>query len=214
MMLSLSRDLEHYIETYSTPEDPVLEELSRRTWWETIYPQMMSGALQGKLLEFISHMIAPERILEIGTFTGYSAICLARGLREHGKLITIDDNDELRDLSFEFFQKAGLTDSIELIHGNALEIIPTLEGPFDLVFIDAEKTEYTDYYKAVIGKIKSGGWVLADNVLWDGKVTGMPKKMDSETRGIHHFNKTVTNDPSVEQIILPWRDGIMLIRKK
>ncbi len=213
-MLTLPRDLEHYIETHSTAEDPVLEELSRRTWWETIYPQMMSGPLQGKLLEFISRMIAPERILEIGTFTGYSAICLARGLRDHGKLITIENNDELLDISAEFFEKAGLTDRIELHHGNALEIIPSLEGPFDLVFIDAEKTEYVDYYKTVIGKVRSGGFVLVDNVLWDGKVTAHPGNMDAETRGIHRFNETVRKDSAVEQIILPLRDGIMMVRKK
>lgn len=213
-MLTLPRDLEHYIEVHTTAEDPVLEELSRRTWWETIYPQMMSGPLQGKLLEFISRMIAPEHILEIGTFTGYSAICLARGLRDHGKLITIDNNDELLDICTEFFEKADFSDRIELILGNALEIIPSLEGLFDLVFIDAEKTEYADYYKTVMGKVRSGGYVLADNVLWDGKVTGPPGNMDSETQGIHRFNEIVRNDPSVEQITLPLRDGIMIIRKK
>ncbi|HHJ09474.1 MAG TPA: O-methyltransferase [Bacteroidetes bacterium] len=213
-MLTLPHDLKHYIETHSTAEDPVLEELSRRTWWETIYPQMMSGTLQGKLLEFISRMITPERILEIGTFTGYSAICMARGLKNHGKLITIENNDELLSISKEFFDKAGLTDKIELIHGNALEIIPTLKDFFDLVFIDAEKTEYADYYKTVMKKVRSGGWILADNVLWDGKVIGSTERMDAETHGIRRFNELVKNDPGVEQIILPLRDGIMLIRKK
>ncbi len=213
-MISFTRDLEQYLETHTTAEDPVLEELSRRTRWETIYPQMMSGALQGRLLEFLSRMIAPEKILEIGTFTGYSAICLARGLQENGKLTTIESNDEMLGISKEFFEKAGLSDKIELIHGNALEIIPALEGPFDLVFIDADKSEYTEYYHKTLGKVRRGGWILADNVLWDGKVTEPPDKMDAETRSIHRFNEMVKNDPAVEQMILPLRDGIMLIRKK
>ncbi len=206
--------MEQYLETHTTAEDPVLEELSRRTRWETIYPQMMSGALQGRLLEFLSRMIAPEKILEIGTFTGYSAICLARGLQENGRLTTIESNDEMLGISKEFFEKAGLSDKIELIHGNALEIIPALEGPFDLVFIDADKSEYTEYYHKTLGKVRRGGWILADNVLWDGKVTEPPDKMDAETRSIHRFNEMVKNDPAVEQMILPLRDGIMLIRKK
>ena len=213
-MLSLDPNIALYIETFSSEEDPVLEELNRRTQWETVYPQMMSGPMQGKLLEFISRMIAPTHILEIGTFTGYASICLARGLRQNGKLITLESNDEYKKLCLEFFGKAGLSEKIELINGDALEVIPALEGPFDLVFIDADKKEYSQYYEKVIGKVKTGGYLLADNVLWDGKVTDPPEKMDADTVGIHAFNTMVKNDPRVEQIILPFRDGLMIIRKK
>ena len=208
------QQLQRYIETFSTPEDPVLEELSHRTHLQTVYPQMMSGALQGRLLQFISHMIRPTRILEIGTFTGYSAICLARGLREGGCLITLEANDEYEKIIREFFGKAGITDRTELIIGNALEILPELEGPFDLVFIDADKKEYNGYYDLVVEKVKKGGFILTDNVLWDGKVLSPENKMDEETAAIHHFNRKITADPRVENLLLPVRDGIMLIRKK
>ncbi len=213
-MLSLAQNLKNYVATFSTAEDPVLEELHRRTRWETVNPQMISGALQGKFLEFISRMISPQRILEVGTFTGYSAICLARGLKENGKLITIEANDELRVLILEFFKKAQVSDKTELIIGNALQIIPMLKESFDLVFIDAEKTEYLPYFEQIIEKVKPGGFLLADNVLWDGKVVDPPKEMDADTAGIHAFNTTVKNDPRVEQVILPFRDGLMLMRKK
>ncbi len=208
------QQLQRYIETFSTPEDPVLEELSRRTHLQTVYPQMMSGALQGRLLQFISHMIRPARILEIGTFTGYSAICLARGLREGGRLITLEANDEYETIIREFFGKAGITDRTELIIGNALKILPELEGPFDLVFIDADKKEYNGYYDLVVEKVKKGGFILTDNVLWDGKVLSPENKMDEETAAIHHFNRKITADPRVENLLLPVRDGVMLIRKK
>ncbi len=209
-----SPGLQRYLDTFSTPEDPVLEELSRRTHLQTVYPQMMSGALQGRLLQFISHMIRPARILEIGTFTGYSAICLAQGLREGGKLITLEANDEYEKIIREFFEKAGITGRAELIIGDALQILPELKGPFDLVFIDADKKEYGDYYDLVIDKVKNDGFLLVDNVLWDGKVLSPEKRMDEETAAIHRFNQKITADPRVENLLLPVRDGLMLIRKK
>ena len=209
-----SPGLQRYLDTFSTPEDPVLEELSRRTHLQTVYPQMMSGALQGRLLQFISHMIRPARILEIGTFTGYSAICLAQGLREGGKLITLEANDEYEKIIREFFEKAGITGRAELIIGDALQILPELAGPFDLVFIDADKKEYGDYYDQVIGKVEDGGFLLVDNVLWDGKVLSPEDQMDEETAAIHRFNQKITADPRVENLLLPVRDGLMLIRKK
>jgi len=213
-MLSSDTNLSYYIESFSSAEDPVLEELNRRTHWETVNPQMMSGTLQGKFLEFISRMISPAYILEIGTFTGYSAICLARGLKDAGKLITIESNDELKDLILEYFSKAHVSENIDLIIGDALEIIPGLQEIFDLVFIDGEKTEYPRYYELVIDKVKAGGYILADNVLWDGKVVSKPEKMDTETKGIHTFNSMVQQDARVDNLILPVRDGIMIIRKK
>ena len=209
-----SPDLQHYLDTFSTPEDPVLEELSRRTHLQTVYPQMMSGALQGRLLQFISRMIRPARILEIGTFTGYSAICLAKGLREGGKLITLEANDEYEKIIREFFEKSGITGRVELIIGDALQILPELAGPFDLVFIDADKREYGDYYDLVIDKVESGGFILVDNVLWNGKVLLPEERMDEETAAIHRFNQEITADPRVENLLLPVRDGLMLIRKK
>ena len=209
-----SSGLQRYLDTFSTPEDPVLEELSRRTHLQTVYPQMMSGPLQGRLLQFISHMIRPARILEIGTFTGYSAICLARGLQEGGRLITLEANDEYEKIIREFFEKAGITGKTELIIGNALQILPELKGPFDLVFIDADKKEYSDYFDQVIGKVEAGGFILVDNVLWDGKVLSPEERMDEETAAIHRFNQKITADTRVENLLLPVRDGLMLIRKK
>ncbi len=203
-----------YLDTHSTPGDPVLEELSRRTYLGTVYPQMMSDARQGLLLTFISRMLRPAQILEIGTFTGYSAICLARGLREGGRLITLESNDEYEKIIREFFGKAGITDRTELTIGDALTLLPRLDGPFELAFLDADKRQYAAYYDLIIDKVPPGGIILADNVLWDGKVLGDPEKMDEETAALHRFNRKVTEDPRVENFILPLRDGIMMMRKK
>jgi caffeoyl-CoA O-methyltransferase len=166
----------------------------------------------GSFLSLFSKMLSPGRILEIGTYTGYSAICLARGLREGGTLTTIEVNDELRDTSLKFFRKAGLEEQIELINGDALELIPSLNDCFDLVFIDAHKDDYPAYYELVIEKVASGGYILADNVLWGGKVLESPVT-DATTRIIDRFNELVTSDPRVENLLLPIRDGVMLIKK-
>ena len=174
---------------------------------------MLSGHILGNFLTMFSRMLAPQRILEIGTYTGYSAICLARGLRPSGTLTTIEVNDELRLTAQKFFRKAELHKQIELINGDALEIIPALKGPFDLVFIDAHKDDYPDYYKVIIDKVASGGYILADNVLWGGKVLDSQLE-DPTTRIIDQFNKMVSTDQKVETLLLPIRDGIMLIRKK
>jgi predicted O-methyltransferase YrrM len=196
----------------SSPEDPLLADLYRQTYLRLVNPNMVSGHLQGKLLEFISKMISPERILEIGTFTGYSAICLAMGLRPGGKLITIEINDELSSFSTGYFKKAGLSDKIELVTGNALEIIPTFERPFDLVFIDGDKREYSGYYRVVKEKIRPGGYIIADNVLWGGKALS-PGSKDPQTRGIIEFNEMIKNEHGIEKLLLPLRDGLMIIRK-
>jgi caffeoyl-CoA O-methyltransferase len=202
-----------YIENHSSPEEPLLARINRETHLKVLNPRMLSGPLQGKLLEFISRMIKPTYILEIGTFTGYSAICLAKGLSPEGKLMTIEKNDELIHFPLRYFKEAGYSDRIELLTGDALEIIPTLRFTFDLVYIDGEKSEYTRYFNLLIDKVRSGGYILADNVLWSGKVLEKPASSDLETSSIIEFNHFISNDPRVENIILPLRDGISLIRK-
>jgi len=204
--------LEKYLLEHSTPEDPLLADLYRQTHIRFVNPNMVSGHMQGRLLEMISRMVQPENILEIGTFTGYSAICLAKGLRPGGKLITIELNDELTTFAGSYFKKAGLSSVIEQHTGNALKIIPRLNLIFDLVFIDADKREYVDYYKVVIDKVKPGGFIIADNVLWGGKVM-QKKTRDPQARGIIEFNEMMCNETGVEKLILPVRDGLMLIRK-
>lgn len=208
----MEQKLEKYIRDHTTSEDPLLEELYRQTHIRFVNPNMVSGHLQGGLLEMISKMIRPQFILEIGTFTGYSAICLAKGLEPGGCLITIELNDELTQFARSFFERAGLSSSIEQLTGNALEIIPRLEKVFDLVFIDADKREYTGYYKAITGKVKPGGFIIADNVLWGGDVLDTNTK-DPQARGIIEFNEMICKEPDIENIILPVRDGLTIIRK-
>jgi predicted O-methyltransferase YrrM len=205
--------LEQYILDHTSPEDPVLAELNRETWVRTVHPQMLAGHLQGKILEMISRMIRPSRILEIGTFTGYSSICLAKGLAENGQLITIEKDDEITAFARKYIPRSGMADSITLLGGDAKEIIPTLNDSFDLVFLDAEKDEYLDYYELVLPKVREGGFILADNVLWGGKVIQKPENVDHFTSGILAFNEHIRKDKRVEQVILPVRDGIMLMRK-
>jgi caffeoyl-CoA O-methyltransferase len=204
--------IEKYIHDHSSPEDPVLEELFRETHIRFVNPNMSTGHIQGKLLELISKMITPEIILEIGTFTGYSAICLARGLKPGGRLITIEINDELKEFSSSWFRKAGVDNAITQLTGRAQEIIPGLDKQFDLVFIDGDKREYIDYYELSIDKVRSGGFIIADNVLWGDKVLDATSR-DSQTRGIIEFNEMIMREKGIEKIILPLRDGLMLIRK-
>ena len=209
----MDRLLELYIETFSTPEDPVLEDLYRQTHIRFINPNMISGHLQGKFLEFISFMIKPENILEIGTFTGYSAICLSKGLRPGGKLITIELNDELTSFAHSYFCRAGVESKITQLTGKAQDIIPGLDLMFDIVFIDGDKREYIEYFKLIIDKVNPGGFILADNVLWGGKVVE-DETNDPQTRGIINFNTMIRNETKIEDVIIPIRDGLMLIRKK
>jgi len=202
-----------YARQHSSPEDEVLAALNRETHLRTVYPNMLSGHLQGRFLEMISHLLAPRRILEIGTFTGYSAICMARGLAEGGLLHTIDMNDETMVIARKFIHLASLDDKIILHTGNAMEIIPDLREIFDLIFIDADKPQYVSYYNAVFDKLRVGGIILADNVLWDGKVLNENKYPDRETKGILNFNKFVSEDVRVEKVMIPLRDGLLMIRK-
>jgi caffeoyl-CoA O-methyltransferase len=209
----MNKKLEQYIEEFSTPEDPILEDLYRQTHIRFVNPNMVSGHLQGKLLELISCMISPENILEIGTFTGYSAICLSKGLRPGGKLITIELNDELSAFAQSFFCRAGADAKISQLTGKAQDIIPGLDHMFDLVFIDADKREYIEYYNLIIDKVKPGGFILVDNVLWGGKVVEK-ETTDLQAQGIINFNKMIRSDTKIENVIIPIRDGLMLIRKK
>jgi caffeoyl-CoA O-methyltransferase len=203
--------LQAYAEQHSTAESPVLQQINRDTYANVLMPRMLSGHLQGRLLAMITRIVNPRLVLEIGTYTGYSAICMAEGLRAGGKVITIDKNEEIESRIRSNFASAGVAELIDLRIGKAQDIIPTLEGPFDLVFIDADKERYCLYYDLVIDKINSGGIILADNVLWSGKV--LDEIPDKDTKAILDFNRKVNSDPRVENVLLPIRDGIMLARK-
>ncbi len=212
-MLESSPELEQYIEAHSQREEPVLVELARATHLQVLRPRMLSGNLQGQLLRMLCRMIDARSVLEIGTYTGYAAISMAMGMRENGVLHTIDVNDELEDFTREFIRKSGLEKRIVFHVGDALEIIPELEGMFDLVFIDADKREYPEYYRLVFDKVRVGGIIVADDVLWDGKVVTEGEKTDAQTRGILDFNDMVQADERVENLLLPVRHGLMLMRK-
>ncbi|HBG87795.1 MAG TPA: methyltransferase [Marinilabiliaceae bacterium] len=206
-------DLEQYILNHIDEEDELLRELERYTHLHVLRPRMLSGHIQGSLLKMLCQMIQPEKIVELGTFTGYSAICMANGTAPETHIHTIELNDELEAIIRKFICKAGLEKRITLHIGNALDIIPKIEGPFDLVFIDGDKRQYPQYYEAVFPRLKPGGYIIADNILWGGKVAmpGMPD--DAYTKGIMDFNNIVRNDARVEKTILPIRDGLSLIRK-
>ncbi len=205
---------EEYAANHTTPESQVLRKLNRETNAKILKARMLSGHMQGKILEMISCMLQPSRILEIGTYTGYSAICLAKGLQPGGKLHTIDYNEELEDFTRSFFKEAGIEDRIEYHIGVALDVLPDLQGPFDLVFIDADKENYLAYYKLVLEKMKVGGIILADNVLWSGKVFSKEAAGDDpEALALMEFNLHVQQDKRVENLMLPFRDGLSVIRK-
>jgi len=210
----MEKNLDKYIREHSTPEDKVLEDLYRQTNLYVVNPNMVSGHIQGKLLEMFSHMIHPSVILEIGTYTGYSAICLSRGLKSGGKIHTIEINDELREMSCRYFDLAGVTDKVVLHTGRAQDVIPTLNLTFDLVFIDGDKREYCEYYSLVFDRVKKGGFIIADNVLWGGKIENEDAMKDPQTRGVINFNELIRKDNRVEKILLALRDGLMIIRKK
>ena len=201
-----------YCQAHTSPVPAVLAELERATHLRTLSPQMLSGAYQGTLLRFLSLMIRPRRILEIGTFTGYATICLAEGLPDDGLLHTIEANDELGRLIGEYLLKAGVAEKVHLHLGDAAAIIPTLEEIFDLVFIDAGKLDYARHYELALAKMRSGGFLLADNVLWDGKVA-RGDQQDATAQVLRDFNEMVQQDTRVENILLPVRDGVLVVRK-
>ena len=214
MMEFIDKDILKYSEDHTTQESGVLKELTRDTYANVLMPRMLSGHIQGRLLSMISKMISPKNILEIGTFTGYSAICLAEGLAPGGILYTIEVNEELEEMILGYFKKAGILSRTRLIIGDALEAIADLDVEFDLVFIDAEKIKYGSYFDQVIDKVSAGGFIIADNVLWSGKILGNESgKFDKDTDALIKFNKFIQDCPLVENVLLPIRDGLMIMRK-
>ena len=207
----LDPKLAAYAEAHTSPETDTLQRINRDTHAKVLMPRMLSGHLQGRLLSMFSRMIRPLHILEIGTYTGYSAVCLAEGLHPDGFLHTIDINEELQPMTKKFFQEAGFQDNIVPLIGNALEIVPTLDYEWDLVFIDADKINYTRYYDLVIDRVKPGGFIIADNVLWSGKVVA--ETFDKDTSALLEFNRRVQDDPRVMNVLLPVRDGLMVVQK-
>ena len=209
----LPKEIDAYSVAHTTSETEVLNDLNRQTNLQILQPRMLSGHLQGRFLSMLSHMIQPTNILEIGTYTGYSAICLAEGLKEDGKVVTIDRNAELEDFALSYFEKANVSNKIDFRIGNAIDIIPSLKKTFDLVFIDADKTNYSNYFDLVIDKLPKGAYIIADNVLWSGKVVQEVEEHDMETKAIVEYNQKIHNDPRVENILFPIRDGLMIARK-
>ncbi|MDB2674950.1 O-methyltransferase [Flavobacteriales bacterium] len=209
----LPKNIDDYACSHTQNESQILSELNRETWAKVLIPRMLSGHLQGRALSMFSKMIRPKSILEIGTYTGYSAICLAEGLQNNGKLYTIDINEELESMSSSYFKKAGIADKVTQFVGNALEIIPTINDRFDLVFIDADKENYSNYFDIVIDKMPVGGFIIADNVLWSGKVVEKVSDNDSETKALINYNSKIHQSERVENLLLPVRDGLMICQK-
>ncbi len=210
----LPNEIESYVEEHSAKEPQLLQELSRETWQKILQPRMLSGHFQGRLLSMISKLVQPKCVLEIGTYTGYAALCLAEGLGEDGKLITIDKNEELTDFQRKYFDRSPWGKQIIQHTGNALDIIPNLNEEFDLVFIDADKHNYENYFHLVLPKMKKGGLILSDNVLWSGKVVEELDPKDIDTKALIDYNKMINEHPQVETVLLPIRDGLTLTRVK
>jgi predicted O-methyltransferase YrrM len=209
----LPEEIEAYIKANTSPESNLLHQLNRETYQKVLVPRMLSGHIQGRVLSMLSHMIKPKCILEIGTYTGYSAICLAEGLQPGGRLITIDINEELEDMVNAYISEAKMIDCIDVKIGNAIEIIPTIKSTFDLVFIDADKTNYSNYFDLIIDQVSSGGYIIADNVLWSGKVVKEITENDVDTIAIRNYNQKIQTDSRVENVLFPIRDGLMVARK-
>ena len=209
----MDQQLENYILAHTIPEDPLLQRLYRDTYLRLVNGRMCSGHLQGSILAFFSRMIAPKRILEIGTYTGYSAICLAKGLPDGGMLHTIEINDELEQFAADYFLEAGLRERIVQHIGDATDILPGLNEQFELAFLDADKRQYLEHFELILPKITPGGLIIADNTLWGGKVVGKIANNDEQTLAILAFNDFVRNDLRVEATILPIREGMTLLRK-
>ncbi len=213
-MFNQNIDLEDYILKHIDSEDELLYDLNRKTHLHLLKPRMISGHLQGQILKMICQMIQPKNILEIGTFTGYSCICMAQTLSEDGFIDTIDIDDEIEPFTQSFFNKSGLAQKIKMHIGDALDVMPTLNKKYDLVFMDGDKRQYSNYYKQVFDMLNPGGYILADNILWDGKVIEPIDPNDTYTKGILEFNQMIKEDNRVEKVIFPFRDGIFIIRKK
>ena len=212
IMQTIANALLEYTELHSTGESKLLEKLRRETFQKVLHPRMLSGLLQGRLLSLISKLIQPKKILELGTYTGYATLCLSEGLVQDGDIHTIDKNEELIAIQNKYFKASGRRSNIHQHLGEALSIIPQLEGPFDLVFIDADKENTQAYFDLCMERVPSGGLILTDNVLWNGKVLGSADKDDRDTLALQEFNHKVANDSRVESLMLPLRDGITLSR--
>lgn len=210
----MTLELEEYILNHIDPEDELLASLDRDTHLYHLRPRMVSGHLQGRILKMFCRMIRPRRILELGTFTGYSALCLAEGLIEGGEVHTIEIDDEIEDFTRAHLDRSPFRDRIKLFIGDAIEIVPTLTDLYDIVFIDANKRDYLKYYELVLPKVRPEGFILADNTLWDGKVITDPHSHDAQTIGIERFNDFIAGDSRVEKVILPLRDGLTILWKK
>ena len=210
----LPENIDEYVVSHSQKEPELLQQLNKETWQKVLNPRMLSGAFQGRVLSMISKLIQPKTILEIGTYTGYSALCLAEGLQKEGTIITIDKNEELEEFSKKYFDQSPFGNQITQLVGNAIEIIPSLNQKFDLVFIDADKSNYANYFKIIIDKMNSGGIILSDNVLWSGKVVEEVNPKDIDTTALIEYNKLLNSDNRVETVLLPIRDGLTITRVK
>ncbi|CAM1345933.1 O-methyltransferase [Tenacibaculum crassostreae] len=210
----LPEKLDEYVVQHSQSEPKLLQELSRETWQKVLNPRMLSGAFQGRVLSMISKLVQPKSILEIGTYTGYSALCLAEGLSKDGMIHTIDKNEELEELQYKYFQKSEYRDQITQYVGNALDIIPSINDKFDLVFIDADKSNYVNYFHQIIEKMNTGGIILSDNVLWSGKVIEEIDPKDIDTKILLEYNRLLNEDSRLETVLLPIRDGLTISRVK
>jgi len=208
----LPEDINQYVEQHSQQEPELLQKLQRETFQKILQPRMLSGHFQGRVLSMLAKLIRPKSILEIGTYTGYSALCLAEGMQTEGNLYTIDKNEELEDFQRKYFDLSPWGKQIHQYVGNALEIIPQIDVEFDLVFIDADKQNYPNYFDIILPKMKSGGVILSDNVLWNGKIVESVKKGDNDTKALLHYNKKINEDPRVETVLLPIRDGLTVTR--
>jgi len=208
----LPEKIDEYVVNHSQQEPKILQELTKETWQKVLNPRMLSGAFQGRVLSMISKLIRPKNILEIGTYTGYSTLCFAEGLSKDGKIITIDKNEELETLQNKYFEKSGYRSQIQQMVGDATKIIPTLTQQFDLVFIDADKSNYINYFHIIIDKMKPGGIILSDNVLWSGKVVEPLNPKDLDTKVLLEYNKLLNIDKRVETVLLPIRDGLTVSR--
>ena len=209
----IDQKLDDYVCAHSQNEPEVLKDLNRKTHASVLQPRMLSGHFQGRVLSLLSNMIKPQRVLEIGTYTGYSALCFAEGLADGGKVITLDVNEELEELVRSYIEKADMNSKIDYRIGDATQMIPTLEEEFDIVFIDADKKNYVNYYNLVFDKVKKGGYIIADNVLWSGKVLEDYDKLDKDTQVIMDYNKLVHEDSRVQVVLFPIRDGLSIARK-
>ncbi|HEY9221053.1 MAG TPA: O-methyltransferase [Lutibacter sp.] len=210
----LPEKIDNYVVNHTQKEPELLQQLNKETWQKVLNPRMLSGGYQGRVLAMISKLIQPKTILEIGTYTGYSALCLAEGMQKNGTLFTIDKNVELEDFAKKYFEQSPYYAQIKQLTGNALEIIPTLNEKFDMVFIDADKSNYTTYFKMIIGKMNSGGVILSDNVLWSGKIVEKIEPKDKDTKALIEYNEMLNNDDRIETILLPIRDGLSISRVK